>query len=285
MRNPYIITEQTAISFSGGRTSGYMLYKILEANGGQIPDCAKVVFANTGKELPETLDFIQACSDHWGVEIVWVELESYQHIEVEGKRNRSEKTYKVVDYASAARNGEPFDALLKGLPAIPNAVARSCTAALKIRAQSWYVKDVCGFDSPWTQLIGIRADEQRRAVKLHGKRDEGHEAYLPLWLDGVTKNEVGKFWSNNNFDLQLPNNNGTTDWGNCDLCFLKARTKRLSIIRERPDLVGWWIDAEEKKGQQFRPDEPSYAQMEVIASDQGSLFEYDDESISCFCGD
>ena len=34
-----------------------MLYKMLEANNG-LPEIAKVTFANTGKEMPETLDFL-----------------------------------------------------------------------------------------------------------------------------------------------------------------------------------------------------------------------------------
>ena len=50
------------ISFSGGRTSGYMLYKILEANNG-LPSNAVVSFQNTGKEMPETLDFVQQVSE------------------------------------------------------------------------------------------------------------------------------------------------------------------------------------------------------------------------------
>ena len=52
--NPYIIKEPTCISFSGGRTSAFMLYKILEANDG-LPEDAKVIFANTGKEEEATL--------------------------------------------------------------------------------------------------------------------------------------------------------------------------------------------------------------------------------------
>ena len=71
MSNPYKITEPAAISFSGGRTSGYMLWKILDAYDGQLPDHLPVTFANTGKEMTQTLDFVQACSVHWGVNITW----------------------------------------------------------------------------------------------------------------------------------------------------------------------------------------------------------------------
>jgi 3'-phosphoadenosine 5'-phosphosulfate sulfotransferase (PAPS reductase)/FAD synthetase len=57
--NPYTLPDgNVQISFSGGRTSAYMLHQIAEANGG-IPDRCKVVFANTGREMPQTLDFAQ----------------------------------------------------------------------------------------------------------------------------------------------------------------------------------------------------------------------------------
>ena len=57
-------------------------------------------------------------------------------------------------------------------------------------------------------------------------------------------------------------------------------------MRARPDLAEWWIKVEEKKGQQFRPDEPSYKQMRDYALAQDDMFSdiYDD-SIPCFCGD
>jgi len=61
--NPYLITEPTCISFSGGRTSAYMLYQVLQAHGGTMPDDGIVCFANTGKEEEATLDAISKRSN------------------------------------------------------------------------------------------------------------------------------------------------------------------------------------------------------------------------------
>ena len=283
MSNPYLIKEQAIISFSGGRTSAFMLWKILEAHGGTLPDNLKVVFANTGKEMPETLDFVQACTDHWGVPITWVEL-SEMHRE-EGDRYFT-KGFRIVDYASASRKGEPFDIALKAVRSIPNARNRYCTGELKIRPMTQYAKSI-GFETPFLTVVGIRGDEQRRAVKIHGVVSEGQEKYCPLWIDGITAEDVGRFWDANNFDLQLPGVNGVTDWGNCDLCFLKAKNKRISLIRQRPDLADWWIQKEKEKGQLFRVNFISYEEMKLIATDHGDLFAdgSDEESIPCFCGD
>lgn len=280
MKDPYLITDPAAISFSGGRTSAFMLYKILEAHDGKLPDYVKVLFANTGKEMPQTLDFVQHCSEVWGVEIIWLEARVR-----EGGAGENKYVYEtvVVDHQSASRSGEPFEQLIAARKYLPNPVARFCTAELKVRRIHDYLKGVLPDDH--LEYIGIRADEPRRAAKIHNKVSEGRECFCPLVEAGVTKEIVGAFWSAQNFDLDLPNNNGTTDWGNCDLCMLKGFSKRLSIIRERPDLADWWADQELQVGGTFRKDTPPYSRMKMIATDQGRLFEGDDESIPCFCGD
>jgi hypothetical protein len=72
MNDPFKIIEPTVISFSGGRTSAYMLWRILESNNG-LPEEAIVIFANTGKEDEETLKFVKNCSVNWNVPIVLCE--------------------------------------------------------------------------------------------------------------------------------------------------------------------------------------------------------------------
>jgi hypothetical protein len=47
MTDPYQIEPPALISFSGGRTSGYMLRKILDAYDGRLPQGIVAAFAKT----------------------------------------------------------------------------------------------------------------------------------------------------------------------------------------------------------------------------------------------
>jgi 3'-phosphoadenosine 5'-phosphosulfate sulfotransferase (PAPS reductase)/FAD synthetase len=280
----YQTNDNAIVSFSGGRTSGYMLWRILDAYDGKLPDHIKVCFANTGKEMPETLDFVRDCSKAWGVEIVWLERFAQRN---EGEGKMYLYATQTVTYETASRKGEPFASLIASRNYLPNPVARFCTQEMKIFAIRDFIA-LWAEDQAVTQFVGLRADEPRRAQKLINR---GGDIALPLYRDGVTKQTVSDFWKSQPFDLNLPNNNGVTDWGNCDLCFLKGLDKKLSIIRERPDLADWWIDMEqtlsEKVGKPafFRQDQPSYAQMKIIASSQHVMEMPYDETIPCFCGD
>ena len=279
--NPYSILEPTCISFSGGRTSGYMLYKILEAHQMSLPEEAVVCFANTGKEDEATLKFVHDCSVNWNVPIVWLE-----YIEAEESKDR----FKVVTYETASRNGEPFEAVIRKKSYLPNPVTRFCTIEMKIRTIANYLLSIgmCEKRShgEYMSWVGIRADEPRRAAKIPRDR-------TPLVAAGVTKEMVGDFWRNQSFDLELPNINGVTYHGNCDLCFLKGASQTMSLITEKPERAVWWAKMEalalalasKPDGARFRKDRPSYASMMQFTKDQTDMFDPNEETIACFCGD
>ena len=279
--HPYRITGPTCISFSGGRTSAYMLYKVLEAHQMSLPDDAIVCFANTGKEDEATLRFVRDCSVNWNVPIKWLE---YQASEKVADR------WRLVDFDTASRNGEPFEALIRKRNYLPNPVARFCTVELKVRAIHRYLKTI-GW-TEWNSMLGIRADEPRRLAKI-GNQDYGkhEEKCAPLGQAGITKEDVGEFWRAQPFDLGLPNNNGVTMHGNCDLCFLKGGSQILSLITEKPERAVWWANMEalalasKPSGAVFRSDRPSYASMLQYSKDQANLFDPKEETIACFCGD
>jgi 3'-phosphoadenosine 5'-phosphosulfate sulfotransferase (PAPS reductase)/FAD synthetase len=220
----YILPDgNVQISFSGGRTSGYMLHQIAEANGG-IPDRCKVVFANTGREMPQTLDFVQECGDRWGIPITWVE-----YID-------DAPRFTVVSHNSASRDGEPFEALIRRRKYLPNQQARFCTGDLKVKPSAKYLISL-GWDK-WMSALGIRADEMRR-VNREPQRERWQRWY-PLADAGITKHHVMAFWKKQPFDLRLPNVKGNTALGNCDGCFLKSEATLAMLARDYPERHAWW---------------------------------------------
>ena len=282
MLNPYKITEPTCISFSGGRTSAYMLYKVLEAHNGVLPEDAIVCFSNTGKEEEATLKFVNDCSVNWNVKIHWIE---YQDHEDPAQR------YKEVNYETASRNGEPFEAIIRKRQYLPNPVTRFCTSELKIRTMACFLKHSGLFDgctkselenASW---IGLRFDEGRRAAKIADKRR------IPLFTAKVSVQDISEFWGKQTFNLELPTYKGRTLAGNCDLCFLKPANQVATLIAEKPDRAIWWAKMEalalasKPSGATFRKDRPGYASMMQFASEQIKMFDENEEGIACFCGD
>ena len=219
------------ISFSGGRTSAYMLHHILEANGG-LPDRCQVVFANTGREMPATLDFVQEVSDRWSVPIAWVEFE---------RSAASGERFRLVSHNSAARNGEPFVDLIRQKKFLPNQAARFCTGDLKIKPSRDYLRSL-GWEH-WISALGIRADEPGR-IDREPQRERWQRWY-PLADAGVSKRDVMAFWQRQPFDLQLSNVSGKTPLGNCDGCFLKSEASIAALARDYPERHQWWQDMED----------------------------------------
>ena len=242
------------VSFSGGRSSGMMLHRLLDQD-------ICVVFCNTGKEHPVTLDFVRDCQENWNVPITWLEY-------------AGKKAYRVVDYETASRNGEPFARLIEDKHYLPNMVARFCTSELKVLTIERYLKGR-GIDD-YEMAVGIRGDEPRRLAKMRAK-----DGYICPIAD-ATEDDVHNFWQSQPFDLKLPDAKHNF-YSNCDLCFLKGGGIKASLIKENPGVADWWIEQEEKIGARFRSDQPSYADLKIIAKDQQDLFA--DESVPCFCGD
>lgn len=224
----FILPEgNVQISFSGGRTSAFMLHQIAEANGG-IPDRAEVIFTNTGREMPQTLDFVAEVGQRWGIGITWLEY------------RRGKPGFEVVGRQGASERGEPFDALIDAKQYLPNVTQRFCTQDLKIRPAKRYLLSI-GWDR-WTSALGIRADEPDR-IKTEKQRERWQRWY-PLALAGASKLTVADFWARQPFDLRLPNIRGKCPLGNCDGCFLKSEANRAALIRDYPERAAWWEAAE-----------------------------------------
>ena len=240
------------INFSGGRTSAYMTKRLIDEG---LTDYF-ITFQNTGKEMPETLDFINECDKKWNLNIIWLEY-------------RQPASFEIVNYKSASRNGRPFTELLNQRPSgIPNQYFRFCTMELKINTLKRYLKSK-GI-TEYISYNGIRYDEPHR----WSKAQENTELPLVKWK--ITKKDVLEFWNKQNFDLNV-----NEPYGNCDCCFLKGKGKLMKIAKERPELLQYWIEIEKNSGRTFKKD-ISYQQILSISQNQIDMF-LDDPGFDCFC--
>lgn len=267
MRSPFLISEPTVISFSGGRTSAYMLWRVLQDNNG-LPDEAVVCFANTGKEEEATLKFVHDCETNWNVKINWIEYLT------------EDPKFKIVDYETASRNGEPFESLITKKNYLPNTFARFCTQELKIIPITRFMKSL-GVEE-FVTFVGIRADEPRRVAKMRNNKDIKE---TPLATVGIGVKDVLDFWERQSFNLNTITINGNSLLSNCDLCFLKKADHLVSLVIDKPERAIWWANMEKKIGARFNQAHPSYSDMLMFNDKQNRLFDQDEQSIACFCGD
>jgi hypothetical protein len=189
-----------------------------------------VVFANTGKEVEGTLFFVDEVAQEFGVNVIWVE--GYPSEKGKGWA----VNHKVVTYETAARNGEPFEAII-AKHGIPSTNAPFCSELLKKKAIESYLKSIGWKNGTYEIAIGIRKDEPKRYKDKNGKRKVKRNRILPLVdLFPVNKKWVSNWWKQQSFDLDIHE-----DDGNCDRCW-KKDTARLcrSAIRNH-NSYQWWI--------------------------------------------
>lgn len=203
------------ISFSGGETSAYMA-QWLKANKAQDYDRIFCVFANTGQENEETLEFVDLCDHFFNLGVYWIEAD-VQH----GERKGSQ--FKSVTYDTASRNGQPFEEVIKKY-GIPNATFPHCTRELKLNPiKSWL--DFMGIND-YHMAVGIRADEIDR---MQADAKEKSLIY-PLVGLYMTKPKVNEFWQAMPFRLELKGYQG-----NCKWCWKKSLRKHLTLMNESPE--------------------------------------------------
>lgn len=216
------------ISFSGGETSAYMLHWLLKNKSDEYNFV--VVFANTGRENDETLDFVKRCEEEFNIDVVWIESNVW------GRVNECTK-HKIVTYQSATRNQDwrknrntPYEQMVVkyGLASISN---RFSTRELKDRPIQSYMRSLGFKDNEYDIFIGIRYDEIDR-LNFDKKRTFIYP--LAQWMQW-TKKHVNFWWSMQPFRLTLKG------WeGNCICCYKKQIEKIIKIYIDNP----WKLDFE-----------------------------------------
>ncbi len=226
--------KKLIISFSGGRTSAYMMWWLYNEWGDRNNWEMVTVFANTGKEVEGTLFFVDECSQEWGIPIVWVEAKCKDENGVPFSEKGWSVKHKVVTYETASRNGEPFEEMISVL-GIPSTEAPFCSHQLKRLPIISYVKSIVWNDC--FTAIGIRYDEPTRV----------NDNWLSLKLmypfaieNPKIKRQISEWWGRQNFDLNID-----PDDGNCDNCWKKDFPRLARRAIKKPKSFDWWQKMED----------------------------------------
>lgn len=216
------------VSISGGRTSAYMAIKLQTEYRDRFD--LKFIFANTGIEHEETLSFLDRIDRKFSLDVVWLEA-NVNHEE------RKSSSYKIVDFISASRNGEPFEEVIKKY-GIPNMSYPHCTRELKIRVMENYIKSI-GWKYEF-RAIGIRYDETNRISEEASK----NRIYYPL-IDffPTEKWEVLDWFKNKDYDLNI-----NESLGNCVTCWKKTDSKLMRIMNDNPSSFDFFDRMEKEYG-------------------------------------
>lgn len=217
------------ISFSGGETSAYMLYYLTNLWEERHNWEFVIVFANTGEENEETLQFVRDCGELFNCEIVWVEADVNEQLG-EGTR------HKIVTFETASRNGEPFEDVIKKY-GIPNQAFPHCNREMKLKPIHSYIKYELGIKDYYT-AIGIRYDEIDRMV---ADRKKNKIIYPLIEYKKMTKQKINFWWSQQPFRLNLKGYQG-----NCKTCWKKSFRNLYQIAKETPQYFNFFKKMETK---------------------------------------
>lgn len=181
------------LSLSGGKDSTALAIYMRD----RVPDM-EYVFCDTGKELPETYDYLRKVEAYLG---------------------------KPVVYLRASDGG--FDDFLKARRGfLPSAQVRWCTELLKIRPFEEYVgRDIA------ISYIAIRYDENRRGYI--SKKPNIIPKY-PFIEDKITKDGVIRILQDSG--LGLPSYYEWRSRSGCYFCFFQQRHEWVGLLERHPEL-------------------------------------------------
>jgi hypothetical protein len=208
-----------SISFSGGKTSGFMTKWTLENMREQFDDVV-VTFANTGQEHEETLKFVDRCDKEFGFNVVWLEAV------VDPRLNKGTR-HKIVTFETASRNGAPYEAGCAKY-GLPNRVFQWCTRELKVNAMKSYLRSIGWKKGTYKTAIGVRVDEMDR---VNSKMEEEGIIYPLIENCRMTKKDVNLWWAQQSFNLEIPEH-----LGNCTWCWKKSDRKLMTLALDHPEV-------------------------------------------------
>lgn len=235
--------KKLLISFSGGRTSAYMVWWVFNVWEERDNYEIVVVFSNTGLEASETYVFVHQIETLWNIPVIWVEA---RHLDDNGKpfsKKGWSVKHQVVNYFTAATkpfkgiqlqnppywksewSWTPFEEMISVL-GIPASHTAFCSDQLKKKAIISYLKSI-GWKKNY-KMLGIRYDEPDRLTPKNRVMYLGDYCVMSKW-------DIMAWWVKQEFDLKV-----RKGFGNCEMCIKKSIPSLVENYKCDNSSIDWW---------------------------------------------
>ena len=190
------------LGLSGGKDSSALAVYMRD----RVPEM-EYFFSDTGKELPETYEFLDRLEVFLGKPIVRLNMDPDPNTN---------------------RDFDHWLTLYGGL--LPSSQVRWCTVNLKIRPFEEYI----GEDKAYN-YVAIRADEDRVGYKpLKTASLRNIEPKYPFKEDGIAKEDVYRILEESG--LGLPDYYQWRTRSGCYFCFFQRKSEWVGLLEQHPDL-------------------------------------------------
>lgn len=234
------------VTISGGRSSAMMARHIQTHE--KYKDYNKVyVFANTGMERYETIEFLKNIEKHWEIPLIKIEG-VYSDVLGIGVG------YKQVEWDELDMTAKPFSEMIahknKGIfKGMPNQDAPYCSENLKTMPAKKLCDKIFGVNN-YKIAIGFRKEDMPKRI-TYAEIKEDEKRIFPLLTDfetPISQLDLNKWWDEQSFKLGIHGK-----FGNCELCWKKSDSNLIDVIRYGTRFVEWWDEQEKKyKNTSFR---------------------------------
>ena len=223
--------ERHIVNMSGGKDSTALAIYLKEKNPEQEYE---FVFCDTGKELPETYEYLKKVENYLGQEIVYLNATS--------------------NLPKGISRDNMFDFLLDQYSGfLPSTRMRWCTRELKIKPFEKYIKE-----DEIVSYIGIRADESREG---YISNKSTITPVFPFKEDGLVLEDIEEILEKSG--LGYP---GYYKWrtrSGCYFCFFQRKAEWVGLLENHPSLF-----EKSKTYEKTGPDEKKFTWAEKESLDE-----------------
>ena len=139
------------VKFSGGRTSGMLLFILLEADFLKAERGDVVIFNNTSAEHPETYEFVKQCKviveKRYKIPFFWLEYQTYEdarrgeYVRLPSFKLVNTEPYSQENPDGYHCRGEIFEEMLSQKGYVPTVFQRICTKSLKLESSRLFLRE------------------------------------------------------------------------------------------------------------------------------------------------